>query len=70
MGRWHDAGWCIWLCLVYWLFNVQGPGKYVFENGTEQHGEYISVQVTEEDGEDEVVTTVPTWKAYKVKAIL
>merc|ERR1711970_1379616 len=33
--------------------DMQGAGKYVFDNGIEQHGEYIAVEVTDEDAEDE-----------------
>ncbi|XP_076803429.1 radial spoke head 1 homolog [Clavelina lepadiformis] len=51
--------------------NMQGPGKYIFDIGCEQHGEYIPVEQTQGDGEEEEPTTVtiPKWKAGKITAI-
>ena len=49
---------------------AHGPGKYIFDIGCEQHGEYIPIEVPL-DGEDEEATnvTVPKWKAHKLTAI-
>lgn len=51
--------------------NVQGPGKYIFDIGCEQHGEYIPVEQAPEEMEDEeaVVVTTPKWKAGKITDI-
>jgi len=44
-----------------------GKGKYVFDKGCEQHGEYIAIQ-QENNGEDEEdpVIVLPKWKAGEV----
>ena len=71
-GNWVDGD----MQVNYAIVNIdtqllfKGAGKYVFDNGIEQHGEYIAVEVTDEDAEDEATKTVPTWKATKVKSIL
>ncbi|XP_072470669.1 radial spoke head 1 homolog isoform X2 [Notamacropus eugenii] len=48
--------------------NPVGPGKYIFDIGCEQHGEYILKEVEEEEGEEEeaVKPPVPIWKAKKI----
>ncbi|XP_037000486.2 radial spoke head 1 homolog [Artibeus jamaicensis] len=49
--------------------NPVGPGKYVFDIGCEQHGEYQLTDVErgeEEEEEETLVTTVPKWKATKI----
>ncbi|KAF6121528.1 radial spoke head component 1 [Phyllostomus discolor] len=46
-----------------------GPGKYVFDIGCEQHGEYQLTDVErgeEEEEEEAVVTVIPKWKATKI----
>ncbi|KAG7331165.1 hypothetical protein KOW79_005134 [Hemibagrus wyckioides] len=44
--------------------NPSGPGKYVFDFGCEQHGEYLRVDQDKGDAEDEelVTTNVLKWK--------
>uniref|UniRef100_A0A667HIC7 Radial spoke head 1 homolog n=1 Tax=Lynx canadensis TaxID=61383 RepID=A0A667HIC7_LYNCA len=50
--------------------NPVGPGKYVFDIGCEQHGEYrlTDVERGEEEEEEEVtlMTVVPKWKATSI----
>ncbi|XP_070263241.1 radial spoke head 1 homolog isoform X1 [Myotis yumanensis] len=49
--------------------NPMGPGKYVFDIGCEQHGEYRvtdAERVEEEEEEESVITTLPKWKAIKI----
>uniref|UniRef100_A0A8D1R4M5 Radial spoke head 1 homolog n=1 Tax=Sus scrofa TaxID=9823 RepID=A0A8D1R4M5_PIG len=49
--------------------NPVGPGKYVFDIGCEQHGEYRLTDVErgeEEEEEEAQVTVVPRWKATKI----
>ncbi|XP_028361041.1 radial spoke head 1 homolog [Phyllostomus hastatus] len=49
--------------------NPVGPGKYVFDIGCEQHGEYQLTDVErgeEEEEEEAVVTVIPKWKATKI----
>ncbi|XP_040339782.1 radial spoke head 1 homolog isoform X2 [Herpailurus yagouaroundi] len=50
--------------------NPVGPGKYVFDIGCEQHGEYRLTDVERgEEGEEEEVTlmtVVPKWKATSI----
>ncbi|XP_019658568.2 radial spoke head 1 homolog isoform X2 [Ailuropoda melanoleuca] len=50
--------------------NPIGPGKYVFDIGCEQHGEYrlTDVERGEEEEEEETTTmaVVPKWKATKI----
>ncbi|XP_013206558.1 radial spoke head 1 homolog [Microtus ochrogaster] len=46
-----------------------GPGKYVFDIGCEQHGEYRLTDVErgeEEEEEETLVSIVPKWKALKI----
>ncbi|KAB0398081.1 hypothetical protein E2I00_019729, partial [Balaenoptera physalus] len=49
--------------------NPVGPGKYVFDIGCEQHGEYRLTDVErgeEEEEEETLVTVVPKWKVTKI----
>ncbi|XP_076975106.1 radial spoke head 1 homolog [Tamandua tetradactyla] len=49
--------------------NPVGPGKYVFDIGCEQHGEYRLTDVErgeEEEEEEAMLTVVPRWKATKI----
>ncbi|XP_005885779.1 PREDICTED: radial spoke head 1 homolog isoform X2 [Myotis brandtii] len=49
--------------------NPMGPGKYVFDIGCEQHGEYRvtdAERVEEEEEEESVITALPKWKAIKI----
>ncbi|XP_019601241.2 radial spoke head 1 homolog isoform X3 [Rhinolophus sinicus] len=46
-----------------------GPGKYVFDIGCEQHGEYRLTDVErgeEEEEEETLVTVTPKWRATKI----
>ena len=48
-----------------------GQGKYIFEIGCEQHGEYIPVEMPGDvDDEDAPTVTIPKWKAVKVTPII
>merc|ERR1711990_1126301 len=50
--------------------SIQGAGKYIFELGCEQHGEYIPVEMPGDPEDDEAgSTTIPKWKAVKVTPI-
>ncbi|XP_051687463.1 radial spoke head 1 homolog isoform X1 [Oryctolagus cuniculus] len=49
--------------------NPVGPGKFVFDIGCEQHGEYRLTDVErgeEEEEEEALVAVVPKWKATKI----
>uniref|UniRef100_A0AAA9TZY2 Radial spoke head 1 homolog n=1 Tax=Bos taurus TaxID=9913 RepID=A0AAA9TZY2_BOVIN len=49
--------------------NPVGPGKYVFDIGCEQHGEYRLTDVErgeEEEEEETLITVIPKWKATKI----
>uniref|UniRef100_A0A8C3WRU7 Radial spoke head 1 homolog n=1 Tax=Catagonus wagneri TaxID=51154 RepID=A0A8C3WRU7_9CETA len=49
--------------------NPVGPGKYVFDIGCEQHGEYRLTDVErgeEEEEEETQATVVPKWKAIEI----
>ncbi|EHH16946.1 Testis-specific gene A2 protein [Macaca mulatta] len=48
--------------------NPVGPGKYIFDVGCEQHGEYrlTDMERGEEEEEEELITVVPKWKATKI----
>uniref|UniRef100_A0A2K6V6A7 Radial spoke head 1 homolog n=1 Tax=Saimiri boliviensis boliviensis TaxID=39432 RepID=A0A2K6V6A7_SAIBB len=49
--------------------NPVGPGKYIFDVGCEQHGEYrlADMERGEEEEEEELLATVvPKWKATKI----
>ncbi|XP_021500833.1 radial spoke head 1 homolog [Meriones unguiculatus] len=49
--------------------NPVGPGKYIFDIGCEQHGEYRLTDVErgeEEEEEETLVTIIPKWKALKI----
>nr|XP_003419031.1 radial spoke head 1 homolog isoform X1 [Loxodonta africana] len=49
--------------------NPVGPGKYVFDIGCEQHGEYRLTDVErgeEEEEEEALIAVVPKWKATKI----
>ncbi|XP_032076272.1 radial spoke head 1 homolog [Thamnophis elegans] len=47
--------------------NPLGIGKYIFDIGCEQHGEYCQEEKTEEEEEEEVLIPVaPKWKATKI----
>ncbi|KAK1344308.1 hypothetical protein QTO34_014873 [Cnephaeus nilssonii] len=49
--------------------NPMGPGKYVFDIGCEQHGEYRVTdveRVEEEEEEESLITALPKWKATKI----
>ncbi|KAM6447426.1 radial spoke head 1 homolog isoform 2-T2 [Liasis olivaceus] len=44
-----------------------GPGKYIFDIGCEQHGEYCHEEKPEEEEEEEtLVPSIPKWKAAKI----
>uniref|UniRef100_A0A671E112 Radial spoke head 1 homolog n=1 Tax=Rhinolophus ferrumequinum TaxID=59479 RepID=A0A671E112_RHIFE len=46
-----------------------GPGKYVFDIGCEQHGEYRLTDAErgeEEEEEETLVTVIPKWRATKI----
>nr|XP_055072184.1 radial spoke head 1 homolog isoform X2 [Misgurnus anguillicaudatus] len=51
--------------------NPSGPGKYVFNIGCEQHGEYLQIDQIKEDTEEEepVITTTLTWKPKTVTGL-
>ncbi|KAL8190469.1 UNVERIFIED_CONTAM: hypothetical protein K2H54_054642 [Gekko kuhli] len=50
--------------------NPMGPGKYVFDIGCEQHGEYVHDDKGEEEEEEEALTPiVPKWKATKITVL-
>lgn len=50
--------------------NPLGTGKYIFDIGCEQHGEYIQEEKTEEEEEEEALTQViPKWKATKITSL-
>ncbi|XP_063160765.1 radial spoke head 1 homolog [Candoia aspera] len=47
--------------------NPFGPGKYIFDIGCEQHGEYCHEEKPEEEEEEEtLVPSIPKWKATKI----
>uniref|UniRef100_F6RHY6 Radial spoke head 1 homolog n=1 Tax=Equus caballus TaxID=9796 RepID=F6RHY6_HORSE len=49
--------------------NPAGPGKYVFDVGCEQHGEYRLTDMErgeEEEEEETLAAAVPKWKATKI----
>ncbi|XP_069328355.1 radial spoke head 1 homolog isoform X2 [Eulemur rufifrons] len=49
--------------------NPVGPGKYVFDIGCEQHGEYRLTDMErgeEEEEEETLVSAIPKWKATKI----
>ncbi|XP_006205015.1 radial spoke head 1 homolog isoform X1 [Vicugna pacos] len=48
--------------------NPVGPGKYVFDIGCEQHGEYhlTGVEREEEEEGETLVTVIPKWKATRI----
>ncbi|XP_037687246.1 radial spoke head 1 homolog isoform X3 [Choloepus didactylus] len=49
--------------------NPVGPGKYVFDIGCEQHGEYRLTDTErgeEEEEEETMVAVIPKWKASKI----
>ncbi|XP_053420370.1 radial spoke head 1 homolog isoform X3 [Nycticebus coucang] len=49
--------------------NPVGPGKYVFDIGCEQHGEYRLTDMErgeEEEEEETLLNVVPKWKATKI----
>lgn len=46
-----------------------GKGKYIFDVGCMQYGEYISVEQTDGKGDEEDVKTVPVWKAKGISEI-
>ena len=49
---------------------AHGPGKYIFDIGCEQHGEYIPIEIPLDGEEDEQANvTIPKWKAHKLCAI-
>ncbi|XP_051847144.1 radial spoke head 1 homolog [Antechinus flavipes] len=45
-----------------------GPGKYIFDIGCEQHGEYklTDMERVEEEEEEEASTALPKWKAKSI----
>ncbi|KAJ7320603.1 hypothetical protein JRQ81_020114 [Phrynocephalus forsythii] len=50
--------------------NPLGPGKYIFDIGCEQHGEYIHEEKAEEEEEEELLApTIPKWKAMKITGL-
>ncbi|KAL7865713.1 hypothetical protein SRHO_G00109600 [Serrasalmus rhombeus] len=51
--------------------NPTGPGKYVFDIGCEQHGEYVQEDQDKGDAEEEepVTTTVLKWKPSAVTGL-
>ncbi|XP_044522785.1 radial spoke head 1 homolog [Gracilinanus agilis] len=51
--------------------NPLGPGKYIFDIGCEQHGEYklADVERAEEEEEEETTNAIPKWKAQKITAL-
>ncbi|KAM5275600.1 radial spoke head 1 homolog isoform 4-T4 [Hipposideros larvatus] len=49
--------------------NPVGPGKYVFDIGCEQHGEYRLTDMErgeEEDEEETSIAVIPKWRATKI----
>ena len=49
---------------------VFSPGKYVFDIGCEQHGEYVSIVVEDgEEEEDENKVSISRWKAHNITPI-
>ncbi|XP_062935903.1 radial spoke head 1 homolog isoform X1 [Cynocephalus volans] len=48
--------------------NPVGPGKYVFDIGCEQHGEYrlTDMEREEEEEEETLAAVIPKWKAIKI----
>ncbi|XP_068930898.1 radial spoke head 1 homolog [Petaurus breviceps papuanus] len=48
--------------------NPMGPGRYIFDIGCEQHGEYklADMERVEEEEEEETSTAIPKWKAKKI----
>jgi len=54
-----------------WKTNqLSGPGKYVFDIGCEQHGEYVSIVVEDgEEEEDENKVSISRWKAHHITPI-
>uniref|UniRef100_A0A8D2CYI7 Radial spoke head 1 homolog n=1 Tax=Sciurus vulgaris TaxID=55149 RepID=A0A8D2CYI7_SCIVU len=52
--------------------NPVGPGKYVFDIGCEQHGEYRLTDTErgeEEEEEETLATIVPKWKAARITGL-
>ncbi|XP_043927761.1 radial spoke head 1 homolog [Protopterus annectens] len=52
--------------------NPTGPGKYIFDIGCEQHGEYLQVEQDKaevEEEEEPLSVTVLKWKAEKVTGL-
>ncbi|XP_065069910.1 radial spoke head 1 homolog isoform X1 [Rhopilema esculentum] len=49
-----------------------GSGRFLFDNGSEQIGEYIvkeEIQEAEVEGEEAVVVKTPTWKASAITSL-
>jgi len=77
MGRPEGAGELVHTNHRYqgsWIdSSMRGPGKYIFDIGCEQHGEYIPVEQEEEeaiqDEEEEETIVVSKWKAGKLTDI-
>uniref|UniRef100_W5M8X7 Radial spoke head 1 homolog n=1 Tax=Lepisosteus oculatus TaxID=7918 RepID=W5M8X7_LEPOC len=75
LGKQEGAGECIHLNHRFQgnfvNSNPFGTGKYVFDIGCEQHGEYSSAKEDKGEGEDEdpISATVLKWKADKVTAM-
>ncbi|KAJ8352569.1 hypothetical protein SKAU_G00240450 [Synaphobranchus kaupii] len=51
--------------------NPSGPGKYVFDIGCEQHGEFTQVDQDEDDGEDDepITATVLKWRPTSITSL-
>ncbi|XP_018965063.1 radial spoke head 1 homolog isoform X1 [Cyprinus carpio] len=51
--------------------NPSGPGKYVFDVGCEQHGEYLQIDQDKGDAEDDepFITTILKWRPKAVTGL-
>ncbi|XP_069491752.1 radial spoke head 1 homolog [Ambystoma mexicanum] len=51
--------------------NPLGPGKYIFDIGCEQHGEYLQVEPEKEEEEEEepLAIVLPKWRADKITTL-
>ncbi|XP_073768658.1 radial spoke head 1 homolog isoform X3 [Danio rerio] len=75
MGKMESAGELIYLNHRYQgnfiNNNPSGPGKYVFDIGCEQHGEYLQIEQVKGDAEEEepAMTTILKWKPKAITAL-
>ena len=67
----HASVWAASVIFSFVILQPDNKGKYVFDIGCQQHGNYVGVEQPDEKNEEEEAapTLVPKWKAGEITEI-